>query len=62
VNLTSEYKWSIGKDEMINAVEKLSWKTSTGVDDMPDTFFHGILDDDRKAGNDINIRWLSEKV
>lgn len=47
---------------MIDAVEKLSWKKSTGVDDMPDTFFHGILDDDRKAGNDNNINWLSEKV
>ena len=47
---------------MIDAVEKLSWKKSTGVDDMPDTFFHGILADDRKAGNDDNMKWLSKKI
>ena len=48
VNLTSEYKWIISEREMTDAIEKLSWKKSTGVDDMPDTFFHGILEEDRK--------------
>jgi hypothetical protein len=31
---------------MRDAVTKLSWKKSTGVDDMPDTFFHEILKED----------------
>ena len=62
VNLTNEYRWSISEREMIDAIEKLSWKKSTGVDNMPDTFFHGILEEDRKVGNMKNTRWLSEKV
>ena len=62
VNLTSEFKWIISEREMTDAIEKLSWKKSTGVDDMPDTFFHGILEEDRKVGNMKNIKWLSGKV
>ena len=47
---------------MKDAVTKLSWKKSTGVDDMPDTFFHEILEVDIKNGNEDNTRWLSNKI
>jgi hypothetical protein len=47
---------------MEDAIVKLSWKKATGIDDMPDTFFHGILEEDKKNGNDDNVRWLSEKI
>ena len=62
VSLTKEFQWHISDDEMSDAIDKLSWKKSTGIDDMPDTFFHGILEDDRKDGNYKNTRWLSKKV
>ena len=47
---------------MKDAIEKLSWKKSTGVDDMPDTFFHDILKEDIQNGNENNTRWLSNKI
>ena len=62
VSLTKEFQWHISDEEMSDAIDKLSWKKSTGIDDMPDTFFHGILEDDRKEGNSKNTRWLSDKV
>jgi hypothetical protein len=62
VALTKLYNWSIPNEEMEDAIVKLSWKKATGIDDMPDTFFHGILEDDKKNGNDNNLKWLSEKM
>jgi hypothetical protein len=62
VALTKLYNWSIPSDEMEDAIIKLSWKKATGVDDMPDTFFHGILEEDKKNGNNLNVKWLSEKM
>ena len=47
---------------MKDAVTKLSWKKSTGVDDMPDTFFHEILKEDIANGNEANMKWLSDKI
>ena len=29
---------------------------------MPDTFFHEILKEDIKNGNEDNMKWLSDKI
>ena len=60
--MTAEYKWSITTEEMATTVDGLSWKKATGCDDMPDTFFHGILEEDRKKDSYENTRWLADKI